>query len=393
MKAEPGADVGIELARLLAGYVCLHAAMAGMRMAAPLLALNQGYDKEQVGLLVALFSATQIFLSLPAGRLADRRGLKLLVGWSVTVASVGAGIAAIWPIYHVLCASALLTGGAVGAASIAIQRHVGRAAQTSRQLKQVFSWLSIAPAGANFLGPFAAGLVIDHAGYRTAFLMLASLPLVAWLWARVTRELPNQHPHRAESETAWNLWRSPGFRRLLLMNWFVSASWDVHAFLVPVIGHERGIPASVIGTILGAFAVAAAVSRFAMPFIAARLHEWVLITGAMVVAALLFGLYPFTQSPLSMGLCSAAIGVALGMVQPIVMSILHQITPSHRHGQAVAMRTLMINASGVAMPLLFGVAGGVLGAAGVFWMMGLVVGLGSRLGPGLRDIDKDDSGQ
>jgi MFS family permease len=385
-RAEPRGGLSAELPRLIAGYVLLHAAMAGARMAAPLMALSQGYSKGSIGLLVALFALTQVFLSLPAGRLADRHGLKLPLRWSVAAATFGVGIAAVWPVYEVLCVSALCTGGAVGAASIAMQRHVGRAAQSTAQLKQVFSWLSVAPAISNFLGPFTAGLVIDHAGYRTAFLLLATLPLAAWFWVRTTHEVVNRHASGAQSGTAWNLLREAPFRRLLLINLFISASWDVHAFIVPVLGHERGLQASVIGSILGAFAVAAAIVRLAMPMISAKVREWVLISGAMVATALIFGLYPFAQSPLTMGACSAAVGIALGAVQPMVMSILYQITPAHRHGEAVAMRVMLVNASGVAMPLLFGAAGSLMAVSGMFWTMGLVVGLGSQLGLGLRGM-------
>jgi len=60
------------LARLIAGHVCIHACMAGMRMAAPLLALQQGFSAAAVGVLLALFALTQVFLALPAGRFADR---------------------------------------------------------------------------------------------------------------------------------------------------------------------------------------------------------------------------------------------------------------------------------------------------------------------------------
>jgi hypothetical protein len=38
----------------------------------------------------------------------------------------------------------------------------------------------------------------------------------------------------------------------LLLNWALSSCWDVHTFVVPILGHERGLPASVIGSILGA---------------------------------------------------------------------------------------------------------------------------------------------
>jgi MFS family permease len=152
--------------------------------------------------LLALFSLTQVFLALPAGRYADRHGLKRPMGLGVMAASLGASMAVLWPHFWVLCLGALLMGGATGAASIALQRHVGRAATDSTELKRVFSWLAIGPAVSNFIGPVAAGLLIDHVGiwmggsagddngFRGAFVMLALLPWATWLWVRHTVELP-----------------------------------------------------------------------------------------------------------------------------------------------------------------------------------------------------------
>ncbi len=374
-----------ELARLIAGHVFLHACMAGMRMASPLLALREGYSEAAVGVLLALYALTQVFLALPAGRYADRHGLKRPVAWSVAMATLGAGMAVAWPVFPVLCASALLTGGATGAAVIALQRHVGRAAQTPTQLKQVFSWLAIGPAFSNFLGPFVAGLVIDHAGFRWAFLVMAVLPLLAWAWIRGAHEAPlPQRPAHAGKARAWDLVREPMFRRLLIVNWFLSSAWDVHTFVVPVLGHERGLSASVIGTILGAFAIAAAVVRVLLPVLAAHIREWAMVAGAMVATALVYAVYPFMHTPLSMGVCSVLLGIALGSVQPMIMSMLHQITPHHRHGEAVGMRLMVINASSVAMPMLFGAAGTVVGISAVFWATAAMVGAGSRLAAGLR---------
>lgn len=368
------------LARLIAGHVFLHACMAGVRMAAPLLALRQGHSAAAVGVLLALFALTQVFLALPAGRYADRHGLRRPVGMSVLAAVVGAGLAVAFPVFPVLCLSALLTGGANGAASIALQRHVGRAAQDSTQLRQVFSWLAIGPAVSNFIGPFAAGLVIDHGGFRLAFLLMAMLPLLSWFWIRDVQELPPMvQPAGRERGKAWDLVRDAMFRRLLLVNWLLASCWDVHTFVVPVLGHERGLSASVIGSILGAFAVAAALVRVLMPILAAQLREWAIIASAMAATAVLFGVYPLLESPLAMGLCSVLLGVALGSVQPMIMSMLHQITPAHRHGEAVAMRVMAINASSVTMPMLFGVAGAVIGISGVFWITGAAVATGTRL--------------
>jgi MFS family permease len=104
----------------------------------------------------------------------------------------------------------------------------------------------------------------------------------------------------------------------------------------------------------------------------------------------LFGLYPLMPNALGMAACSVLLGIALGSVQPMVMSMLHQITPDHRHGDAIAMRAMVINASSVAMPMLFGAAGTLLGVSGVFWVVGAVSGAGSRLAFLLRDAVRDD---
>ena len=376
-----------ELVRLILAQICLHACMAGTRLAAPLLALKQGYSPAAVGLLLALFALTQVFLALPAGRFADRNGLKRPVRYSVLAAMAGAGAAVAFPVFPVLCLSALLTGGATGAAVIALQRHVGRAASGAVQLRKVFSWLSIGPAFSNFLGPFAAGLLIDHAGslpnslfgYRVAFFLMAVLPLGSWFLVRSTRELPPVLVAEAGARPkAWDLLREPIFRRLMLVNWFLSSCWDVHTFVVPVLGFERGISASVIGSILGAFALSAAAVRVAMPLLAAHLKEWKVLASAMLATAVLFGIYPFMRTALAMGVCSVLLGFALGSVQPMIMSMLHQITPEARHGEALGLRLMAINASSVVMPILFGSAGAIGGVAVVFWATGTVVGLGSR---------------
>jgi MFS family permease len=385
------------LFQLICGHVCLHASMAGLRMAAPLLALRQGNSPLVVGVLLALFSLTQVFLALPAGRYADRHGLRRPMGLAVIAASLGAALAVVWPQFWVLCLGALLMGGATGAASIAMQRHVGRAARNSTELKKVFSWLAIGPAVSNFLGPVAGGLLIDHAGvwlggavaddngFRAAFLLMATLPLLTWLWVRNAVELPPVHqPEGSMPPNVWHLLRDPRMRNLLSVNLLLSSCWDVHTFVVPVLGHERAFSASVIGAILGAFAVAAAAIRVLMPLLASHLREWVVVSGAMLATALLFVIYPWMMTPWSMGICSVLLGLVLGSVQPMIMSTLHQITPHALHGQALGLRLVAINLSSVVMPMLFGTAGVVAGVSIVFWTLGAMVGAGSRLAWTLR---------
>ena len=376
------------LLRLILAQISVHACMTGMRMATPLLALREGYSPAAVGFLLALFALTQVFLSLPAGRYADRHGLKRPLAISVTVASIGAGAAVMFPIYPVLCFAALCSGGASGSALIALQRHVGREAKDQVMLRKMFSWLAIGPAASNFLGPFLAGLLIDYAGgeaasdagFRAAFLLLALLPLSAWLWVLTLQETkPEPKPAGSKKSTAWDMLQSQGFRRLLLMNWALSSCWDVHTFVVPILGHERGLSASAIGSILGAFAIAAAAVRLLIPFVSERITEWKVVMTAMIGACMLFCIYPLMPSALAMMACSVCLGFVLGSVQPMVMSMIHMVTPAHRQGEALGLRMMAINGSSVLMPMLFGSIGTVVGVGALFWAVGGVVGACSRL--------------
>ncbi len=374
------------LSRLVLAQVCLHACMAGMRMAAPLLALREGYSALAVGLLLALFALTQVFLAIPAGRYIDSQGFRRPLAGSVIAAALGACLALAWPIFPVLCLSALLTGGATGIATINLQRYVGRSARDSAELKSMFSWLSIGPAMANFAGPLCAGLMIDAAGFRATFFLLAFFPVLTWLIAKSTPELPALPVSVGTvSGRAWDLMREPSMRRLIVVNWLLSACWDVHTFVVPVIGHERGISASVIGSILGGFALAAAGIRVVLPVFAAHLQERLVITVAMGMTAVIFAIYPLMPSATGMWICSMFLGISLGSVQPMIMSMLHQITPAHRHGEALGFRLMTINASSVLMPLLFGSTGALVGVSLVFWVVGAGVGWGSRLAWRLPD--------
>ena len=368
---------------LIVGQICLHSCMAGVRMAAPLQALRQGHAEWAVGVLMGLFAVAPVALALFAGRLADRHGYHWPMRLAVSLTVAGGVIAALstWSDtdhFIVLCVAALFTGAGANIGLIAIQRTAGRTATDATELKRVFSWLGLAPALSNVLGPVLAGSLIDLGGFRAAYVALALLPAAGLWWAEWVPVEPPAAPVAAHPRPgAWDLLRTPGLRHLLLINWLLSASWDVHAFVVPILGHQRGFSASAIGIVLGAFATAVALVRLLIPVLAHRLRESQVLIGAMLFTACVFAVYPLAQTAWLMGVCAMLLGLALGSVQPMIMSTLHQITPNHRHGEAIALRSMTINFSSASMPLLFGVAGAALGAAPLFWVMGAAVAAGS----------------
>lgn len=328
---------------------------------------------------MALFAAAPIALALPAGRMADRHGYHRPLYIAVAMSIGGGIVAAFTSHYLAMCLAALMTGAGTNIGLIAIQRTAGRMAVDSTERMRVFSWLGLAPALANFVGPVTAGAMIDLAGYRAAFAVLTLMPLGSLLWSRfVPAEVPQTLAEQAKRpRTSWDLLQSPSLRHLLLVNWILSACWDVHTFVLPILGHERGLSASAIGSILGLFSMSVASVRLVIPFIAHRLTEAQVIAGAMLSVAVIFGVYPFIYSAWPMAMFACLLGLALGTVQPMVMSTLHHITPESRHGEAIAFRSMAINMSSTVMPLLFGLAGTAMGAASLFWLMGAVAGIGS----------------
>ncbi|MEO8058010.1 MAG: MFS transporter [Burkholderiales bacterium] len=386
--APPPEPAAAELSRtliaLIVGQICLHSCMAGVRLAAPLQALRLGYSAWAVGILLGLFAVAPVLLALPAGRLADRHGyhfpLRVAVGLSVS-----GGLLALlsnWlpqgADFIVLCAAAMLTGAGSNIGLITIQRTAGRTARDATGLRRVFSWLGLAPALSNVVGPVLAGVLIDLGGFAAAFAAMALLPLLSLWWARrVPEETPPARTPEQQRRSSWELLHTPGLRRLLMVNWLLSASWDVHTFVVPILGHERGFSASAIGTVLGVFAAAVALIRLLIPMLARHLREAQVLVAAMLATGLVFAVYPFVQSAWLMGVCAVLLGLALGSVQPMIMTTLHQITPHDRHGEAIALRSMTINFSSAVMPLMFGVAGAALGAASLFWVMGALVVAGS----------------
>ena len=90
------------------------------------------------------------------------------------------------------------------------------------------------------------------------------------------------------------------------------------------------------------------------------------------------------STPLGMAICSVVLGLALGSVQPMVMSTLHQITPEARHGEALGLRLMAVNASSVLMPVMFGTVGAIVGVSVMFWVVGSAVGATVRVAWHLR---------
>jgi MFS family permease len=372
---------------VVATLVGLHACMAATRVAASLAVLKQGHPDWVVGALLSLYAVAPIVLSLWAGRLADRFGFHRPVAWGVALALFGAALPVFTQHIAALALSGLLTGGAVSVAAVAIQREAGLMARDAGDLRRVFSWVSLGPALSNAIAPVIAGVLIDHAGFRWSFAFGALLPLAAaWAAWQVPRvqALPAAGDARKVQAPAFELMRIPVLRDLLLVNVSMAAAWDAHSFTVPVVGHAREMSAAAIGLVLSSFAVAATVVRLAISAFARRIDEQRALQAAITLATVVLAVYHWLPGAAGMMLGSALLGLALGSVQPMILSTLHQAAPPDRQGQALALRMIFTNAATLAIPVSLGFLAAATTAAAPMWLMAAMLVAARRPASRLR---------
>jgi MFS family permease len=93
------------------------------------------------------------------------------------------------------------------------------------------------------------------------------------------------------------------------------------------------------------------------------------VRSAMVLAMLTFIAYAWLPGTAGLMVGSALLGTALGSVQPMILSMLHRVTPPERHGQALGLRMMVMNAGTVGMPAGFGLLAAATALAAPMWLM------------------------
>jgi MFS family permease len=330
---------------------------------------------------MALYAFLPMLLAIPAGRLADRMGVRrpMLVG------SCGVALAAVLPVVvpglPVLFVAAALMGVSFMAYQVAAQYATGEVGGPEDRARN-FGLLALGYSTSSIAGPLIAGLMIDHAGYRATFALLALAPLAPIALLGIDRiALPGPHPAHAShaGRSAADLFGHRELRRVLVINSLTAMAWELHTLFVPIYGHAIGLSASQIGFVLAAFATATFVVRLSMPLLMRRLKDQQLLTLTLFIAGFVFLAFPFMKTVGALMTLSFCLGLALGAGQPMVMAVLHAHAPPGRMGEAAGVRMSLVNSMAVAVPLLFGAIGGTVGLAPVLWFAGVFLTTGGIL--------------
>lgn len=357
---------------IVALTLSIHACYIGSKMVVSLYALELGANQAVVGVIAMFYALVPLLLGVHTGRLADTVGVRLLmlagsvlVGIALVIGWLGSGLTALF-------FTATLVGAGFVLFNICVQNLTGGYGPPADRAKN-FSILSIGYSVSTFSAPLIAGYSIDHLGHATAFLVFACLTLFPTVLLTATGRytLSKAVPATNEKRSALDLMRIPPLRRIIIMSGLMVAASDLFAFYVPVYAHSVGLSASTTGLILGAYAVAIFVTRFAMPFMIRRWQSGEILFVAMGIAAVSFVAFPFFGNAQILMAFAFVIGLGLGCGQPLSMSMSFDRSPPGRTGETTGLRLTANNLARVIVPLVSGALGATLGAAPVFWVSAL----------------------
>lgn len=369
------------LALIVVTTILAHAAFNGSRLTISLNALAMGASPLTVGVLMSLFAALPMVLGVPAGRMVDRIGVRWPMLASAALIAMMVALPGAFPGVVALHVAAAGVGIGFMLFHICVQHAVGEGSIEGER-KANFGWLALGFSISNFCGPILAGFAIDAFGHRTTFLLLSLFAFTSFLVLAARRKQFPHTPHAngpAERRSAFELLRNPELRRVFLVTGMLASAWDLFVFVTPIYGTAIGLTASTIGLILGSFALATILVRLALPWISQLMRDWTMITATMCIACVAYALFPMVRTVPLLASIAFLLGIGLGATQPSVMNLIYAEAPPGRAGEAVGVRTVVLNVSHTFLPLAFGGVGAALGMIPVFWTMAAALASGAWL--------------
>ncbi|MDO8485029.1 MAG: MFS transporter, partial [Candidatus Limnocylindrales bacterium] len=366
-------------------------------------ALDLGATTVEIGLIQSAFSILPALLAVAIGRAVDRVGASRYMIMAMVALSVG-GVIAAYAGGLVLLALAQVAMG-LGQIIYLVAGQALVANHGPRQDREVrFGHYATVNSIGQLAGPAIAAVIIGGTTGIVAVGMLASggagapvvLPAVAagaglvpdnpeglvflvgtglallavglaFLLPGLTRrpDRPAERPAERGPGTlsvAGRVLRRPGMRGAMFVSIVVISTMDVLIAYLPAYGEATGLSVGLVGGLLSVRAGASLVSRLFMAPLIVRLGRARLLAVSMALAAVgMLGL-PLATSPIVLFGIMIAIGLGLGLVQPMTIAWVANRSPRSERGTALGVR---ITGNRVALLIVPTLMGALAGAAGI----------------------------
>ena len=341
------------------------------------------------GLLFAFHAVVMAIFSPIWGSLGDRYGRKLMVeramfGGAVLMGAMGF-VQNVQQLVILRALQGCLTG-TIAAATTLVASSVPR-----QRSGHALGLLQMAVYSGASAGPLLGGLVADHFGYRTAFVVTGALLFLAGVTVAIFVREEFEPPHREAGSRKGDFWlgvravfRSRELLVVLGIELMLRLGTRIMGPVLPLFvqtlvpGETR--VASLVGLITGLGAATSAVGAVLLGRASDRLgYRTVLLIcalGAVVVYMPQF----FVTTPVQLLILQAAAGAAMGGGLAVIGAMLANLSPEGRQGAVYGLDWSAISAAnglgpmtGAAVAVGLGLRVPFLFAAGIYGLAALIV--------------------
>ncbi|MEO5700596.1 MAG: MFS transporter [Casimicrobiaceae bacterium] len=358
--------------------VCTQIATKGSKMLVALSALELHASPFAIGLLIAMYALFPMQLALYAGRVCDRRGVRLPMGLGSVGVAVGLVVPVAFPELWGLYACAIALGSASIFYQVSAQYTVGAVSDGPARTRN-FAVYSLGGSISGFIGPLLVGFVLEGAGRTTTYAALAAVAIIPAIVLTLLRHRPLPRQRRAEPDDeqgSMRLTRNPGLRHAFITSAVILTGLDLFSFYMPIYGRALGLSPSSIGIVLSTQAAAAFVVRLFLPRLVHRLGDAAVLRTMLALAGAAYLLFPFVHEMATLAAVAFVMGLALGCGHPLSMQLVQRHAPTGRVGEAIGLRLTFNRVTQIAVPLVFGSLSG-FGVFAVFWANSALLFAGS----------------
>jgi len=365
-----------------------HAVLTGVRLATLLYAIQLGASPGLVGLLAALFAAPAVFVAVPMGRWADRKGARTPMLVAAVMMAAGAVCAVVWRELGALFVVSVVVGLFYNVFLVGSQQQIGRYSSPSERVDN-FSMVMQAHSMANFISPLITGFAIDNLGFTYAFLMLAAFPMLPLAAIGLNKLEIIPDPDLAERTAArlaageqdkprpsgnvLEILRPPAMRRIFVGAVLAFSALNLYNFLMPVYGTQIHLTAAQIGMILSSIAIGSVIVRGLAPALSRRFTSWQLMIVSLVATGFGLAASSFSSNVGVLMVLAFFLGLVMGSAAPVALALMHEASPPDRAGEVFGLRLSLLSSMQTMVPLAAGAIGGAVGVVPVFVAMALLI--------------------
>lgn len=349
-------------------------------IAIPLWAVDLGASPSILGLAVGMRSLGPLLFAIHGGALIDRLGARTVTLWTGAFCATASVLYPLFPFTGALLLLQFVFGLAQGLAWISAQTIIG---QHTRGQPVYTGRLSAASIMGTLTGPVVAGLAWDAGGAASCFgaMALWSAALVASalglpLWAPASASDPSPRkpvgllPRLAPYREAFALLAAPALVFVMLGTFSRLGAVAMQGSFYPVYLVTIGFDASVSGVMLGLAAAVGAPAALLAGALDRRVPQtWTLVL-LIATAVVALTLTPLFRSLWWLAALAVIFGIAIGLTQPQILSILSQSVDPGRQGLAIGLRTSFNRAASFIVPVAMGAAAEAFGLTAGFFVAG-----------------------